>query len=280
MDGRRVLVVAVLAVVGAALPLVGQQPGAVPPRTKQPGTTAGKVFTRRGAPAAQPGAPVSPPAGANAAAQPAVVTPQAVEAAPAPAAVAGFTAGLGVSPFADTGDAARYDYLRTLARNLDSATVVLVDLYRNTSGQPMAGASSPTALSARERDRWTRCRNLYWDFTSFTSGLHGVGENFANGAVARAVASLDTALAEVEALSECDNVASMISAPERWDPWAQQYATAARHFHSGWYGQVLAAHDRDRELVQALNSVLPAGRALAIPPRMPRNPPYAGAGVR
>jgi hypothetical protein len=285
MAGRRVLVTAVLVVVGAAFPLVGQQPGAVPPRTKQPGTTAGKVFPRRGVPAAQPGAPINPPAGVNAAvqpasAQPAAVTPQAVEPAPAPAAAAGFTAGLGVSPFAGTGDAARYDYLRTLARNLDSATVVLVDLYRNTSGQPMAGASSATALSARERDRWTRCRNLYWDFTSFTSGLHGVGENLANAAVARAVASLDTALAEVEALSECDNVASMISAPERWDPWAQQYATAARHFYSGWYGQVLAAHDRDRELVQALNPVLPAGRVLAIPPRMPRNPPYAGAGVR
>lgn len=278
MIRRRVLVAVALFVAAEALPLLGQQPQAGPPRTKEPraaGPTTGKTLAARPAPApaAQPSAPAAP-----AAAQPAaVVTPQAVQAAPAAPPVAEFTAGLAVPPFSGDGDSAQYEYLRHVARNLDSATVALVALFRNTSGQPMAGAADPNALSARERERWTRCRNLYWDFTSFTSGLHGVGEGLANATVARAVASLEAALAEVDALSECDNVASMLSAPERWDPWAQQYATAARQFYSGWYGQVLAAHDRDRELVQALNPVLPAGRALAIPPRMPRNPPYAGA---
>ena len=271
----RVLVAVALLVAGVASPLLGQQPQGNRPRTKDPrgpGAT-GKTLAPRPAPAAQPGAPAVP-----AAAQPgAVVTPQAVEGA-RPA--AGFSAGLAIPPFAGTGDAARYEYLRTLARKLDSTTVALVELFRNTSGQPMAGATDPNALSARERQRWTRCRNLYWDYSSFAAGLNGVGEDFADATLARAVAVLGTALTEVEALSECDNVSSMISAPERWVPWQEEYANAARHFYADWYAQVLAAHDRDRELVLALNPVLPAGRALAVPPRMPRTPPYAGAGVR
>jgi hypothetical protein len=279
MAGRRVLVVVALLVAGAALPLLGQQAQGNPTRTKEPrrpGPTAGKALAPRGAPAAQPGAPAAPPA-----AQPAaVVTPQAVQTAPTPPPAAAFTAGLAVPPFAGSGDSARYEYLHTVARNLDSATVALVALFRNTSGQPMAGASDPNALSARERERWTRCRNLYWDYGSYATGLQGLGGEFPDAGLARAVAALDSALSAVEALSECDNLSSMISAPDRWVPWQQEYANAARHFYVDWYGQVLGAHDRDRALVQALNALLPAGRALAMPPRMPRNPPYAGAGVR
>ncbi len=279
MAGRRVLVAVALLVAGAALPLLGQQPQGAPTRSKEPrrpGPTAGKTFAPRAAPAGQPGAPAAPPV-----AQPtAVVTPQAVQAVPTPPPNAAFTAGLAVPPFAGSGDSSRYEYLRTIARNLDSATVGLVALFRNTSGQPMAGASDPNALSARERERWTRCRNLYWDFSSYATGLQGLGGEFRDAGLARAVAALDSALSAVEALSECDNLSSMISAPDRWDPWQQEYANAARHFYADWYGEVLGAHDRDRALVQALNTLLPAGRALAMPPRMPRNPPYAGAGVR
>lgn len=279
MTRRRVLVAVALFVAGGALPLLGQQPQANPTRTKEPrraGPTTGKTLAPHPAPAAQPGAPAAP-----AAAEPAaVVTPQAVQAAPAAPPAAAFTAGLAIAPFSGSGDSARYEYLRSVARNVDSATAALVALFRNTSGQPMAGASDPNALSARERERWTRCRNLYWDYSSFTAGVEGLGADFADPALARAVSALDTALAAVEALSECDNLSSMISAPERWDPWQQEYANAARHFYADWYGQVLGAHDRDRALVQALNALLPAGRALAMPPRMPRNPPYAGAGVR
>jgi hypothetical protein len=297
MARRHVLIAAALLVAGAALPLFGQQPGqapgANPPRTKAPrtpGATAGKTLRPRQAPSGQPAAPVSPAAGAPtapAAAQPtagqpaAVVTPQAAQpTSPAAAPANAFTAGLGIPPFSGADVAARHEYLRTLARNLDSATVALVDLYRNTSGQPMAGATGPTALSARERERWTRCRNLYWDFNSLASGLQGIHEGITNASLARAASALDTALTELDALSECDNVSSMITAPERWDPWAEQYTNAARHFYTDWYGQVREAHERDRALVVALNAVLPAGRALPVPPGLPRNPPYAGAGVR
>jgi len=292
MARRHMMIAAALLVVGAAFPLFGQQPGqapgANPPRTKAPrtpGATAGKTLRPREAPAAQRGAPPNPSAPAAApptAAQPAaVVTPQAAQPVPSAAASSNaFTAGLGMPPFSGTDAAARYEYLRTLARNLDSATVALVDLYRNTSGQPMAGATAPTTLSARERERWTRCRNLYWDFTTFASGVQGVREGITNATLARAAAALDTALTELAALSECDNVSSMISAPERWQPWAEQYANAAGHFYSDWYGQVREAHEKDRALVMALNAVLPAGRALAVPPGLPRNAPYAGADIR
>ncbi len=272
MARRRVLVAVALLVAGAAVRSLAQQPQANAPRTKQPrpaGAPSGKTL----APRAVPGAPAAGPA-----AQPAaVVTPQAAVTVSPAAPSAAFTAGLSIPPFSGSGDAARYDYLRTVARNLDSATVALVDLFRNTSGQPMAGATAPSALSARERDRWARCRNLFWDYTSIVTGLRGLGGTYADAALARAVAALDTALAGVDALSECDNVASMISAPERWDPWQGEYANAARHFYGDWYREVLAAHDRDRELVMALIPLLPAGRAMPVPPRMPRTPPYAGA---
>src|SRR5512135_79586 len=153
MVGRRVLVVAALLVAGAAFPLLAQQPQGNPTRTKEPrapGARAGKTLGARPAPGAQPAAPTAPTA-----AQPtAVVTPQAAvtvpaapPAAPAAPAASAFTAGLALAPFSGSGDAAKYDYLRSLSRRLDSATVALIGLFRNTSGQPMAGASGPTALS-------------------------------------------------------------------------------------------------------------------------------------
>jgi hypothetical protein len=278
MAGHRVLVAAALLVAAAALPLYGQAPGANPPRVKAPrapGAPPPKSLTPRQLPSGLPGA-----GNAAAGAPTAAVTPQATVVAPAAPSNA-FTAGLAMPPFSGTGDAARYLYLRTLAHNIDSATVLLVDIYRNTSGQPMAGASAPTALSARERERWTRCRDLYWDFNTFASGLQGARERLpANPALQRAAASLDTALAGLDALGQCDNVASMISAPARWDPWAQQYETAARHFYADWYTQVREAHERDRALVVALNAVLPAGQTLPVPPGLPRTAPYAGAVIR
>ncbi len=281
MVRRRVLVVAALLVAGAAFPLLAQQPQANPSRTKEPRAPgAGKTLGARPAPAAQPSAPTAPSAGQPGAVvtpQAAVTTPAAPPAAPAAPAASAFTAGLALAPFSGSGDGARYEYLRSLSRNLDSATVALTDLFRNTSGQPMAGATGPTTLSGRERDRWARCRNLYWDYSSLAAGLHSVGGPVANASVARAVASLDSAVAEVEALSECDNVASMISAPERWVPWQEEYASAARRFYGEWYGQVREAHEKVRALVVALNAVLPADRALPVPPGLPRNPPYAGA---
>ena len=209
------------------------------------------------------------------------MTPQAAVTQPPAAAAGAFTAGLAMSPFAEGNDAARLEYVRTLVKNLDSAIVTLVGVFRNTSGQPMPGASAPSSLSARERERWGRCRDLHFDLTTYASGVESILEGLsANPALQRAAAALDTALTELDATAECDNVSSMITAPERWDHWADQYATTARRFYTDWYGQVRAAHERDRALAIALNAVLPQGRVLPVPSGLPRNPPYAGAAVR
>ena len=261
----------------------GAQPAARPQGAPGAPAPAGKparpspTLVRPGLMPANPGA--APAALPNPGA--AVVTPQAAVTQP-PAAVAGaFTAGLAMSPFAGGNDAARLEYVRTLAKNLDSAIVTLVGVFRNTSGQPMPGASAPSSLSARERERWGRCRDLHFDLTTYASGLESMLDGLsANPVLQRAAAALDTALTELDATAECDNVSSMITAPERWDPWAEQYATTARRFYADWYGQVRAAHERDRALVIALNAVLPQGRALPVPSGLPRNPPYAGAAVR
>jgi hypothetical protein len=260
------------------------QPPANQPSTTQPSAnqpSANQPSPTQGAPAA-PRAAVTPQTTVTP--QAAAVTPPAVSpSAPAtPAAATGtFTAGLGLQPFAGGGDAARLDYARTLARNLDSAAVSLVSLYRGTSGQPMAGATGPSTLSGRERDRWTSCRNLYWDFTTFATGVQSVRDGLPpTSPLYRAAAALDTALNNLEALAECDNVASMISAPDRWVPWAEQYTSAARHFYTDWYTEMREAHEKDRAFAIALNAVLPAGRTIPVPSGLPRTPPYAGAAVR
>lgn len=277
MARRLVVIATALLLTGAVYPLLGQVPSPNPTRTKErrgPGAPPGKTLGPRPAPGAADSAPRAEPTPA----QPgAVVTPQATPAHPGPSGA--FSAGLSLPPFSGTTDAARYEYIGSLAQHLDSATVALVELYRNTSGQPMAGATSPTALSSREHERWARCRNLYWDFTTFRPGLESVRRGIRDAGLARAADALDSALASVDALAECDNVSSMISAPERWDPWAQQYANAARRFYTGWYGQVREAHERLRALVHALNTVRP-GQAVGVPPGLPSNPPYAGAAIR
>lgn len=301
----RVILAVALVAAGAALPLAAQVPAA--PRAKVPGASPGKMI--RPSPTLLPANPTpsapsapqtTPPPNAApratvtpqaAAVTPqAVVTPQAMVTPPvvtptapaAPAATTGnFTAGLGLQPLAGGGDAVRLEYARTLARNLDSAAVSLLSLFRGTSGQPMAGATGPTTLSARERDRWTRCRDLYWDFTTFATGAQSISEGLPpTSPLYRAAAALDTALTDVEALAECDNIASMISAPDRWVPWSEQYTSAARHFYSGWYAQMREVHEKDRAFAIALNAVLPTGRVIPVPPGLPRNPPYAGAVVR
>lgn len=267
----------------------GAQPAAQP----QGAPTAPAPTGKQGRPTptlVRPGAPTpsgaQPPAGLpgpTVTAQPgaAVVTPQAAVTPPAAPAATTFSAGLAMPPFPGGNDAGRLEYARTLAKNLDSAVVTLVGLFRNTTGQPLVGATAPTSLSTRERERWGRCRDLHWDLTTYASGLESILDALpANPALRRAAAALDTALTELDATAECDNVSSMISAPERWDPWAQQYTTSARRFYADWYAQVREAHERDRAFVMALNTALPPGRALPLPPGLPRNAPYAGAAVR
>jgi hypothetical protein len=280
---RHLLLLAIAAAAGAS-PLAAQKP---PPPVARPQTqpqaqtpadskTAGKVF--RPATAAQPAAPAAQPAApaAQPVAQPAAqVTPQAAHPSPSPAA---FTAGLAMPSYAGATSDAALDYAARFGRLLDSAIVTLVDIFRNTSGLPMEGASDPTALSQRERDRWSRCRNVYWDLTTFASAVQTMGRTLpADPTLQHAAAALDSAFAASQAVAECDNVASMVAAPDRWTPWHDQYQTAAQHFYRDFYAQVREVHERDRAFVNALNGVLPQARRIPVPPGLQRNPPYAGA---
>ena len=291
---RRFLLLAFLAAAGTA-PLTAQKPPptvAHPPSQPQATTaagakSAGKVFrpasqARPAASAAQSGAGATQPtAQASQPSAPALqgaaqVTPQAAH--PVAPAASAFSAGLAMPPYGGTTPDAALDYAARFGRLLDSAIVTLVDVFRNTSGQPMEGASNPTDLSQRERDRWSRCRNVYWDLTTFAAAVQTLRRTLpANPALQSAAAGLDTALAASQALAECDNVASMIAAPDRWTPWGDQYRTAAQHFYRDFYGQVREAHERDRALVNALNAVLPPARRIPVPPGLQRNAPFAGA---
>lgn len=279
---RHPLLLAIVSIVAAA-PLAAQKPPPVLRPTTQPQTrpqpsapaTGGKVF--RPATGASPGAaPAGPPA--------APVTPQAARpgaapaaAAPAPAAAA-FTAGLAIPPYAGATPDAVLDYAARFGHMLDSAIVMLVDVFRNTSGQPMDGASSPAALSQRERDRWARCRNLYWDLTTFGAAMEPMTRALpADPALQRAAEELDSAFVENQAVANCDNVASMIAAPDRWTPWQEQYQAAAQQFYRDFYNEVRGVHERDRAFVNVLNQLLPAARRIQVPAGLPRNPPYAGA---
>ena len=286
---RRLLLLALVAAAGAArLSAQKPPPAAAQPQTQQPPSpagskSAGKVFrpatasqpaasaTQSPAPATQPTTPAAAPAGRSAA----PVTPQAAHPS---AAASAFTAGLAMPAYAGNTPDAALDYAARFGRLLDSAIVSLVDIFRNTSGQPMEGASNPTDLSQRERDRWMRCRNVYWDLTTFGSAVGTLRRTLpANPALLQAVAGLDSTFAASTGATECDNVASMIAAPDRWTPWGDQYRTAAQHFYRDFYGQLREVHERDRALVNALNTVLPAARRVSVPPGLPRNPPFAGA---
>lgn len=254
--------------------------GAAPARTDSAAAPAAGQKGRRPSPVlvGRPGAPAQ-----GAAAPPGLVTPQAARAAaPAAAAPVVATAGFSVEPASGEEDPdTLLGQARDLAHLLDSAIVTLVDVFRNTSGQPVAGATAPNVLSQRERDRWSRCRNIHWDLLSYSPALEPLRAGLEdNPAVTRALVALDSALLAQRVTEECDNVASMIAAPERWTPWQQQYEDSARRFYRGWYGLLREVHEKDRLLVAALNGALPAGRRLPVPAGLPRTPPYAGAGPR
>ena len=215
-------------------------------------------------------------AGRNATANQAVA-PQAARSAP----VAAFTAGLAMEPYTSGDDAARQRYLAQFTQRLDSTIATLIGVFRGTTGQPLAGAESPAALSQRERDRWSRCRALHYDLQSYASAWHEVvGELPEEPAVQRAGSGLDSALTALQATSGCDDVSSMIAAPDRWTPWASQYQSTARTFYRDWYNQVRDVADRNRALVIALNATLPAAERMAVPPGIARTAPYVGAGPR
>jgi len=148
-------------------------------------------------PGEQPAAAAPAPAAAPAT-HPAAVTTQA---AAAPAAPTGaFTAGLALVPYAGSTDADRDAYVALFTQMFDSAVVGLVNVFRNTSGQPVSGAESPTALSQRERDRWTRCRDLYFDLQSYQAAFHALLPRLPSaGNVPRTAAALDSSLTAVQA---------------------------------------------------------------------------------
>lgn len=214
-------------------------------------------------------------AGRNATANQAVA-PQAARST-----VAAFTAGLAMEPYSSGDPAARQRYIALFTQRLDSTIATLIGVFRGTTGQPLAGAESPTALSQRERDRWSRCRDLHYDLQSYASAMHDlVGELPEDPAVQRSGGGLDSALTGLQATSGCDDVSSMIAAPDRWTPWASQYQTTARTFYGAWYGQVREVADKNRALVIALNATLPAAERIPVPPGIARTAPYAGAGPR
>ncbi len=282
---------AVAVVGGAALsPLWAQKPpqnkpppaAAVHPTAQQPATPSqGKVFQPAPA-AAQPAAPAAA-APVTPGGQPAgAVTPQVARPASVPVSPnSAFTSGLAIAPYGGGAADSALEYARGLAQMLDSTLVSLVEVFRNTSGQPMVGANSPAALSQRERDRWSRCRNLYWDLTTYVTAIGTVRPSLpASPALQQAAATLDSvlgsALGSDAPVAECDNVASMVAAPERWTPWQDQYENSARRFYRDFYDRIRDVHERDRAFVIALNAVVPASRRLSVPAGLPRNPPYAG----
>jgi hypothetical protein len=241
-----------------------------PAATQPPAVTPTPTVTQ--APAA------SPPAAAPASAAPAApVTPQAVRPS-ASAATGTYTAGLAMAPYSGATTEDALEYAARFGRMLDSTIVTLVGTFRMTSGQPMVGASSPATLSRREQDRWARCRDLYWDLTTYAAAVGSLkGSLGSDPALQHAASELDSAFSRSVASAECDNVASMIAGPERWTPWQGQYESAARHFYRDFYAQVRDVHEKDRALMSALNRSLPAARRAPPPPGLPTNPPFAGA---
>ncbi len=284
-----------LALCGSALPLQAQKPHRTPPvlvtnpsapttaapPSRAPSDSAGGK-ARRPPPTlvARPGVTVdsSRTTARNAAAQQAV-SPQAAHpaAAPAPA----FTAGLAIASYSGESDEDRDRYVRQFVTQLDSATATLVAVFRNASGQALAVADGPGALSSRERERWGRCRDLHFDLQTFAPAIHDLVDELPEEVpVQRAGHALDSSLAALQATAECDNITSMISAPDRWVPWGAQYVSSARSFYHDWYGQVRDVADKNRALVIAWNAARPAAARIPVPPALPRTPPYAGAAPR
>jgi len=287
-----IVLAALLATGGALVPLRAQK--TPPPVTQRPQTqpattspTGGKLPPTPAAPqqpapqpTAQPAAaqPAAAPASAPPSVSPPAVTPQATRPAAGGSTAGTYTAGLPMPPYSGTTAEDAMEYGALLGKRLDSTIVTLVGTFRGTSGQPMIGASGPTTLSQRERDRWARCRDLYWDLTTYAAAVGDLRRSIGSDpTLQRAVADLDSAFTESVATAECDNVASMIAAPDRWTPWQDQYEAAAHHFYRDFYGEIREVHEKDRALVNTLNRLLPPARRVAPVPGLPTNPPYAGS---
>jgi len=167
-------------------------------------------------------------------AAPPITTPAATPSAPlaAPAAVdPSATAGFSVPNYPAGTAAARLDYARMLALRLDSAVVALVEVFRGTTGRPLPGATSPNLLSAREKRRWAQCRLIHLDLGTMSDAVQEMKDSMPGGAsLSRAALNLADAFATLVATGECDNVGSMIDAPDRWTPWQSNYESSVGTF--------------------------------------------------
>ena len=199
---------------------------------------------------------------------------------PAPAVVdSSMTAGFWVPNYTGRTAAARLDYGRMLALRLDSAVVALVEVFRGTTGQPLPGATDPNQLSTREKGRWARCRRIHLDLATMSDAVLGMKDSMPGGAsLGRAALNLAEAFEALTATGECDNVGSMIEAPDRWAPWQGNYETSVRNFFRDWYTQLRAVHEADRAFARALSPEMPAGRQFPVPAGLPPTPPTIGAG--
>lgn len=211
-----------------------------------------------------------------------VVPPPAAAPAPAPAPArqpsvdSSVTAGFWMPAYGGSSEADLLSYARSLVLRTDSAVNALVDVFRNTSGAPMAGATSPNVISSRERGRWDRCRLLHFDLRTLADAAAFLKDSLPGGpTLRRAIGGLDDAYQGLAASEECDNVVSMIQAPDRWTPWQQNYETSSRNFYRDWYAQLRAVHAANRTFVGFLNPRLGA-RAVPMPSALPPRPPTLG----
>lgn len=211
-----------------------------------------------------------------------VTPPPAPAPAPAPAPVrqpsvdSSVTAGFWMPAYGGSSEVDLLSYARSLVQRTDSAINALVDVFRNTSGAPMAGATSPNVISSRERGRWDRCRLLHFDLRTLADAAAFLKDSLPGGpTLRRAITGLDDAYQGLAASEECDNVVSMIQAPDRWTPWQQNYETSSRNFYRDWYAQLRAVHVANRTFVGFLNPRL-GERAVPVPAALPPRPPTLG----
>lgn len=251
----------------SGLPLpAGAVPGAHPaapapaqPAQAQPSQAGAVPVTPQGAPAGA--VPVSPVAAAPPAGGP-------LEAV-----------GRGIEPFTGSGRDALLAYARRFVLRFDSAAVALREVFVGASGLAMPGLTTPENMSRRERSRWSQCRQLFFDIQTYQDAVGVLSDSTVlNPAVRRAAAQLAAALAELQALTECDNIGSMIESPQRWQPWDGNYRTSATNFYRDWYGQLRAAHEAARTFGRMLNTMLPGSEQLPTIAALPPNPPHAGSG--
>ncbi len=216
----------------------------------------------------------NPPVGAPAVRPVPAATPRAPPRAATTAAAAdpSMTAGYAVSRFRGTSESEALEFAAQVAAKFDSLAVRLRETFANASGAAIAGATGPTFLSSREKNRWRQCRAIHFDIRTYSAAVASVKERLPDeAALRRAADGFYQALQGVTATSECDSVVSMLQAPDWFSPWQQSYETSARAFYQSWYGQLRTAHEAARYLALRL---VAAGQSVASLPTLPTRPSH------